>query len=191
MNQGIRSIRNRRICMPILLVLASCVAREDVVPEGLESQARDIARQFISTLQPTLQNALAEGGPENAIEVCAVRAPEIANDLAVATNWSVRRVSLKARNSELAVPDGWEREVLEQFENPEVADAAMTRSAVVNGEYRYMQAQIALPLCLNCHGENLSTGVSAALRKHYPNDLATGYREGDVRGAISLRYELD
>ena len=191
MSQGIRSWTKRGICLSGLMLLAACTTRDVVDPVALETQARDIAGQFISTLLPTLQNALAEGGPENAIEVCSVRAPEIADDLASATNWSVRRVSLKARNSEIAIPDSWEREVLEGFENRELTGTAMTQSAVVNGEYRYMQAQVAMPLCLSCHGENLSPEVSAALRQHYPNDLATGYREGDIRGAISLRYSLD
>ena len=191
MSQGIRIRTKQSIGLSALVVLASCTTGDVADTAALQTQARDIAGQFTSTLLPTLQNALAEGWPENAIEVCSVRAPEIADELAAATNWSVRRVSLKARNSELAIPDSWEREVLEEFENRELASAPMTQSAVVDGEYRYMQAQLAMPLCLSCHGQNLSPEVSAALRQHYPNDLATGYREGDVRGAISLRYSLD
>lgn len=191
MSQGIRSRIKRSIYLSGLVMLAACTTSDVVDTAALQTQARDIAGQFTSALLPTLQNAIAEGGPENAIEVCSVRAPEIADELAAATNWSVRRVSLKARNSELAIPDSWEREVLERFENRELASTPMTQSAVVDGEYRYMQAQLAMPLCLSCHGQNLSPEVSDALRQHYPNDLATGYREGDVRGAISLRYSLD
>lgn len=176
-----------------IAALSACVPR-DIDQSALEMQARDITGQFAATLLPTLQKALADGGAENAIEVCSIRAPEIANELAAATSWSVRRVSLKARNSQIAVPDSWEREVLEQFDNRQqagVTGGALNESAIVDGEFRYMQAQIAMPLCLTCHGSNLSADVSAALRQHYPDDLATGYREGDVRGAISLRYSLD
>lgn len=191
MNQCILSKTKRRIGLSGLLLLAACSTGKVADPAALDTQARDIAGQFISTLLPTLQNALAEGGLENAIEVCSVQAPKIAQDLATTTGWSIRRVSLKARNSEMAIPDSWEQEVLEEFENRERTDSPMTQSAIVEGEYRYMHAQITMPLCLNCHGTNLSPLVSAALKQHYPNDLATGYSEGDVRGAISLRYSLE
>lgn len=160
---------------------------------SLESQAQGISQQFAATLLPTLQEALASGGPVKAIEVCSIRAPEIADELSAATSWSVRRVSLKARNHERAIPDSWERSMLEQFEIEQQDGATMgslNGSDVVDGEFRYMQAQLAMPLCLTCHGSNLSADVSSALAEHYPNDLATGYGEGDIRGAISLRFPL-
>lgn len=176
-----------------MVSLVGCTS-PDVDRVGLESQAQDITRQFAATLLPTLQEALANGGPVRAIEVCSVRAPEIADELSAATSWSVRRVSLKARNSERAIPDSWEQSMLEQFEIKQKGGSAMDAlngSDIVNGEFRYMQAQLAMPLCLTCHGSNLSADVSAALREHYPNDVATGYIAGDIRGAISLRFPLD
>ena len=56
--------------------------------------------------------------------------------------------------------------------------------------YRYMQAQGAQAICLTCHGENLAQPVIDALRQYYPDDMATGYQLGQVRGAISLSREL-
>lgn len=172
--------------------MAGCTSPdEDRV--SLESQAKDITRQFTATLLPTLQEAMASGGPVKAIDVCSIRAPEIADELSAATAWSVRRVSLKARNNERATPDSWERGMLEQFEIEQSDGAtmdALNKSDVVEGEFRYMQAQLTMPLCLTCHGSNLSADVSAALAAHYPDDLATGYSEGDIRGAISLRFPL-
>ena len=52
--------------------------------------------------------------------------------------------------------------------------------------YRYMQAQIAEPLCLVCHGENLAPQVEKVLDEYYPQDMATGYQPGQVRGAVSV-----
>jgi hypothetical protein len=47
-------------------------------------------------------------------------------------------------------------------------------------------------LCVNCHGapDALAPEVKAQLAKDYPFDQATGYREGQVRGAISLKRPL-
>ncbi len=161
---------------------------------SMEVQARDITRQFTATLLPTLQGALASGGPVKAIEVCSVRAPEVADELSLETGWSVRRVSLKARNNEKAIPDEWEREMLGVFDLKQqegMTAKALNHSAMVDGEFRYMQAQPTMPLCLTCHGSNVSEEVRIALKRHYPDDQATGYESGEIRGAISLRYQID
>ncbi len=36
-----------------------------------------------------------------------------------------------------------------------------------------------------CHGEKISQELSAELNKLYPNDKATGFKKGDIRGAFS------
>ena len=58
--------------------------------------------------------------------------------------------------------------------------------------YRYMKAIPAQPMCLQCHGqeEDIPADVKAVLAWEYPEDQATGYREGDIRGAISIRHKL-
>jgi len=52
---------------------------------------------------------------------------------------------------------------------------------------------IAAPVCLQCHGEpaKLAPGVAEALKELYPDDQATGYSLGDLRGAISIRIPLE
>jgi hypothetical protein len=40
-----------------------------------------------------------------------------------------------------------------------------------------------------CHGEDLPSDVKTAIEKHYPDDQATGFQTGDVRGAFSLYKE--
>jgi hypothetical protein len=53
-----------------------------------------------------------------------------------------------------------------------------------------MQAQGVEAICLTCHGQNLSQPVIDALQQYYPDDMATGYQLGQVRGAISLSREM-
>ena len=40
------------------------------------------------------------------------------------------------------------------------------------------------PVCLACHGKALSPETTTALRRHYPDDAATGFDAGDLRGAL-------
>ncbi len=43
-----------------------------------------------------------------------------------------------------------------------------------------------MPLCRVCHGQKVADAVQESLEVWYPDDMATGYALGQVRGAISL-----
>jgi len=80
--------------------------------------------------------------------------------------------------------------MLENFERRQQAGESgmsINASAIVDGDYRFMQAQPAMPLCLTCHGTDLAPEVRSALQRFYPDDQATGYSAGQIRGAISLK----
>ena len=57
---------------------------------------------------------------------------------------------------------------------------------------RYIKALPSQGLCLNCHGdpEKMTAEVKAQIAKTYPNDLAVGYREGEIRGALTVKRPL-
>lgn len=159
----------------------------------LQEEAEKIVRRFAGTLKPQLIQAMQKGGPVQAIEVCSQTAPQIAQQLSESTGWQVKRVSLKPRNANTATPDPWEESILTSFDQRRAKGeeiAALTATVLNPSEFRYMKAQGTQPLCLNCHGDNLSPEVKRALQQHYPNDSATGYREGQVRGAFSLTRPL-
>lgn len=160
---------------------------------ALKAEAITIVKQFGGALKPQLKKALAEGGVTQAIEVCSVKAPKIAQDLTLSTNWQVKRVSLKARNNKSAMPDTWEKVTLAEFDlRQQQGESAknMAKAEIIGNEFRFMKAQGTAPLCLNCHGSELSQETKAALKDHYPNDKATGYSLGEIRGAFSLTKQL-
>jgi len=45
---------------------------------------------------------------------------------------------------------------------------------------------------LQCHGarDKLAPGVADALKELYPQDQATGYAVGDLRGAVSVKIPI-
>ena len=57
---------------------------------------------------------------------------------------------------------------------------------------RYMKAIGVAPVCLSCHGsaEQISTTVQAKINTLYPHDKATGYKAGELRGAVSIKHPL-
>ncbi|MDP1930236.1 MAG: DUF3365 domain-containing protein [Gammaproteobacteria bacterium] len=162
-------------------------------PPQLVAEAAAITQRFVGTLLPTLQLAIASGGPVHAIEVCAVQAPQIAQQFSEDTGWNVRRVSLKTRNSSAATPDAWEVMALNMFDERQrggQAGADINVAEIVGREFRYMQAQPAAPLCLTCHGNDIAPDVRSVLEQRYPDDMATGYFNGQIRGAITLRKDI-
>lgn len=161
--------------------------------EVLEQAAMDLVTKYADELKPNLKAAMQKGGPVEAIKVCSEQAPDIAKKLSAETGWQIKRVSLKPRNASTAVADRWEKMVLMDFEDlaKEHKDEVMLRSSVVvDGTFRFMQAQRIEGLCLACHGQNVDANTMAALKEYYPNDKAQGYELGDVRGAFSLSKKL-
>ena len=58
--------------------------------------------------------------------------------------------------------------------------------------YRYAKAIRIKPVCLSCHGSDadIKPSVKTVLAKNYPNDVATGYKLGELRGAVSIKQKL-
>ncbi len=151
----------------------------------------------MQTLKQELMAGMQDGGPVNAISVCNLYAPAIANTYSVRKGWDVGRTSLKVRNPANA-PDTWERSVLESFEQRKRAGedpAKMEHHEVITRDgvstLRYMKAIPTARLCLACHGEQVDSTVRERLGKLYPNDQAVGYSVGDIRGAFSISQPLD
>ena len=159
--------------------------------------SRATVKEFMQTLKQELQAGMQEGGPINAISVCNLSAPAIANTYSVSRGWDVGRTSLKVRNPANA-PDAWERSVLESFEERKAAGEApakMEHYEVVREDgvkqLRYMKAIPTAQLCLACHGESVDSITRTRLEKLYPDDQALGYKAGDIRGAFSISQPLD
>ena len=171
-----------------------CVfAAPSLSEQSLETEAEALAAEFVGQLKPLLKSALQDGGPVNAIEVCSHQAPKLADSLAAESGWLVRRVSLKSRNASRAVPDLWETDVLRDFNRRQQAGenaAQISYSETTPSHFRYMQAQGVEGVCLTCHGQQLSPEVKDVLQKYYPDDIATGYSVGQIRGAMSLTRPL-
>ena len=164
-----------------------------------EKSAAKVTGTFLKELKGAMKREMSKGGPLEAIKVCGELAPEIANRLSRENGWRVTRVGTRVRNPLLGMPDAWEQDVLSQFaKRAEKGEAfsEMTHSEVVSepeGQYfRFMKPIAIQPTCLLCHGPNetIPDSIKNVLTKHYPFDDATGYKTGDLRGAVSIKQPL-
>ena len=167
------------------------------VNTGTEAAAAKAAITDLSgALQAELKNALHAGGPAAAVAVCNTQAMPITARVSADHGMTINRVSLKNRNPANA-PNHWQKAVLQEFEHrlargQDVTTITWSETVDVDGarEYRFMKAIPTGGVCLACHGAALSPEISRVLAELYPNDLATGFNEGDIRGAFVVTQAL-
>jgi hypothetical protein len=158
------------------------------------AQSRSIAQQLGAELKGELGRAMTDKGPVAAIGVCKDRAPEIAGRLSRQSGAQVSRTALRVRNPANA-PDDLQRALLEQF-SAELAsgkfagplEAAFEINRGGQVERRYMRAIPMEGLCVTCHGKALAPEIAAAIAAQYPDDQATGFEPGQLRGAFSVTW---
>lgn len=185
----------KTLMMAVALITPFVATLANAGDDAMLGEARKVAATLPPKLLAALQQEISKSGPEGAILVCKDMAPKMAGEISRQTGWKIKRVSLKARNDARAIPDAWEKAALEDFDKRTAAGeppAQLEMGEKVDNEYRYVKALPVQPLCLGCHGpvDQLTPAVKSALAQHYPNDLATGYSVGQIRGAISVRKPL-
>lgn len=164
--------------------------------EAVET-ARAAADALTRDLMGTLAKTLSDSGPGEAIRVCSEVAQEVAAEHST-DGVTVRRVSRRVRNP-ADRPDTYEAAQLERLAVLQAeGDLPGEVIEVVEGEdggkaLRYLRPITLKALCLQCHGsaDELAPEVQSVLAERYPEDEATGYRAGDLRGAVSVTVALE
>lgn len=163
---------------------------------SLQHQARSAAMSLGAELKSKLQQAIAEDGLAHAVEFCHLNAQSLTRQQAITLNTKVSRTSLKVRNPANAA-DVWQQSVLEDFANQQ--QQGIPISAMEFGEiserdgdsiYRFMKAIPTQGLCLGCHGDSMAPEVATRIQQSYPDDQATGFQVGDIRGAFYVEINL-
>jgi hypothetical protein len=163
-------------------------------PEWAE-RAGDAAGRLGKQLKSELVSAMQSSGPTGAVRVCNERAPEIASELS-GDALRVGRTALRVRNPANA-PDAFERDVLERFaarieKGADPASLVHREVRETDGRRigRWMKAIPMQPECTACHGTAVAESLAATIDRLYPEDRATGFEIGELRGAFTVTVEL-
>lgn len=187
-----------KVTIAICCLTAALLSQRSAAAEPADhtEAAQAAIAAFGGALKAELTSAMQAGGPLNAIEVCHSRAPAIAQAVSLDSGMRLSRVSLRNRNPANA-PNEWQAAVLQDFETRqakgEQVDALAWQEITEIGgqqEFRLMKAIPTAPLCLACHGEAVAAPVADKIAELYPADQATGFREGDIRGAFVVTKKL-
>lgn len=194
-----KSVSSIRIYITALFLclIFSCSENnlEQNIVKQLE-QSRNASKQLGSQLKGELKAGLKSQGPVESITICNIEADKIAGNVSKSTNLEVGRTSLKIRNSSNS-PDAWEKEKLIYLEQQmqsgiDVKTLEVYEVIKENNQkwFRYMKAIPTLEVCLVCHGESIASPIKHRLEALYPNDKATGYKIGGLRGAFTVKAKL-
>jgi mono/diheme cytochrome c family protein len=168
---------------------APAEARAPLTEAAATEVGERAATAVMSHLMARVKKAMAEGGPEHAIDVCSEVALPLTAEIAKTQTRGVevKRTSSRLRNPKNA-PDALERLALDHFETADPAKLPAELVQKVDDGFRYYRPIVVQPACLACHGDRaaMSPKVLSKLQERYPNDQATGYKAGDLRGIIRV-----
>jgi len=168
---------------PVATESPAIAAEQTPLPEATEQrlpgkqtamQAKDALAERLTA---RLTQAMSNSGPAAAIEVCSQEAPKIAAEVGQEFGVKIGRTSFKLRNPNNQ-PPAWAVNLVEQkMDTPhfqQLDDGATAAFLPIKLQ----------PQCLACHGDPaaLPAEISAALHTLYPDDTATGFAVGDLRG---------
>jgi hypothetical protein len=178
----------------ILLVSTMASADENLAPikqEGvkyIKMLGGALKKEVKAKMQEDPTGSLAMG-------FCSSKAKEITEDIntKLPDYASVRRTALKIRNKS-NTPDTTDIKIMELYKKAIEAKTFKPTDIKIIEEkdaYRIYKPLVAKAMCLKCHGENISGEIKAVIEKVYPEDKATGYKEGDLRGVIVAEIKKD
>lgn len=172
-------------------LLAGC--SNGVTDEEVIARSKPIAQKFQSDLQLQLRMALKSGGPTQAVEVCKQVAPAIARAASEESGAQVSRIAMRQRNPGATIP----AELREAYDALAAAPMTGTRPSVRivrtgKGADARIHFLSAIPMkeqpCSLCHGTKIAPEVAQVLAGEYPDDEATGFTPGELRGALDINW---
>ena len=179
----------KRFFLATLLPLS---AYSQSAPDPAVEGPKIIAEAF-AKLSGALGGAIGKSGPAGALSVCSEKAPQIAKDAGTAHGVTLRRATHKPRNPKNAA-DEVEKAALEAFIAALAKKEPPKPQVITSADgSRAFLAPIVLgnPLCLQCHGtpgKDIAPETLAAIEKLYPDDQATGFKLGDLRGLWRITF---
>jgi hypothetical protein len=155
-----------------------------------------LSAKLLKALKNELSSAIEEKGAVNAIQVCNIKALPITEKIANTDKYTVdiKRTTNQFRNP-TNKPNDIEQIALEKYEElvknekplPEFHIQKITDGNIQY--YNYFKPIKTSGLCLLCHGDanTMDKSLKDVLNRLYPNDLATGYKDGDFRALLRIK----
>ncbi len=168
------------------------------IPPAIETRVREkgqaITAQAFGVLSSRLGKAISDAGLTNAVEFCSVHGITFTTSVGVTNQVVLRRVTHQPRNPQNRA-DTNELAIIRRFQ-AELSKGVTPKPEIsankADSFTYYAPIVLNLPLCLSCHGQpgtDIKPDVLAQIKKTYPADKATGFKQGQVRGLWSVEFK--
>lgn len=161
-------------------------------------EAKSLASDLKTSLMKNLSEKIAKEGVEKAIPFCHENVKSVAQTAAGKARlekYQFGRTSHKIRNGQNTAQP-WAQEYLKVYQGTtkETFKGDPSKQFIihqfVDGPKKkriYLEPLYVEAKCLLCHGENISPSVQKEIKKLYPDDQATGFKQGEFRGFIWVK----
>ncbi len=150
----------------------------EALNDGPRRERADEADQALrQRLMGRVMEVATEEGFDAAVDVCRDEAGPLTEEVGEEFDVAIGRVSDRLRNPDNTGHD-WVWSMIEEADGQPHYEA--------NDELRAVKPIALAEGCVNCHGDTdeLAEGVPEVLEERYPDDEATGYDVGDLRGWV-------
>jgi V8-like Glu-specific endopeptidase len=178
----------------VILTFLSC--KESVKPLDKEFYAKEgkkVVKATFKKMGGEVEAKMKKGGVKETVPFCNKEASKLISSMQEKFNVSIKRTSLKLRNED-NTPTAGEQKVLEKF--AAIVEKGEKLKPIVEQDQAgkiHFYAPIKLKKkCLTCHGQvgsSMEQASDSIIKKLYPNDKATGYKEGDFRGMWNVTFD--
>ena len=171
------------------VIFVGCGNKQEELTETEQTEylekGQDLATETQKVLGSNLMKAINEGGPINALEFCNIQAYPLTDSMATALKAHITRVTDKPRNqANIANKD--ELTYIASFKEKLGAGEQVSPDiSVMDGKVTGYYPIITNQMCMQCHGsenDQINEETLAKIKELYPNDQATGYGVGELRG---------
>lgn len=196
-------INNRLLPLLMISILIGCTSPRERQTEAdiaaidtssVVSKGKSITEDAFQTLSSNLMGAMQEGGFEYALQFCKVEALPLTDSLSTHYNVQVRRATHRPRNASNSA-DSLEMETIRNYIAQLNTQEELTPVLYRSDDQIIYHAPIVINngLCLNCHGDPGSDIQQERLEmigELYPDDKATGFDMGELRGIWSVEFPV-
>jgi len=182
------------LILTALVVLSSCsksLSNKEV--ENYTIQGKEIAQATAKKLGSNLVEKMKDGGVKEAVPFCNTKAIPLTEEMSNKFDVTIKRTSHLLRN-ENNKPNDEEVVVINNYKDLMVKGKGLKPVVELDkdGNPHFYAPIIMQKKCLTCHGEigiNVTKKSDSIINSYYPKDLATGFKEGDLRGIWSITFK--
>lgn len=164
---------------------------QNKTPKTTEDIGLDYALSTKKILGQNLMGTIQNKGTLEAVAFCNIQAMPLTDSMSTVHNAFIKRVSDKARNPKNKA-NLEELKYINLFKS-QIAVNQEVKPAIIetHDKIQFYYPITTNTMCLQCHGKetDVKSEVKTKLVSLYPNDLAYGYSENEVRGIWSIEFK--